>query len=105
LDCFALCAATHNEESTGLLVQLMEEQGIEPADSRIEFSQLFGMGNHLTYNLAHHGYNTTKYVPYGPVELVIPYLTRRAQENSSVHGTAGRELRLLTKEMKRRRLI
>jgi proline dehydrogenase len=104
LDRFNLCAATHNEASTKLLVRLMEEKGIETKDPRIEFSQLYGMGNHLTYNLAHHGYNTSKYVPYGPVELVLPYLTRRAQENSSVAGTTSRELGLVTKEMERRGL-
>lgn len=104
LDRFDICAATHNEASTKILVRLMEEKGIETKDPRIEFSQLYGMGNHLTYNLAHHGYNTSKYVPYGPVELVLPYLTRRAQENSSVAGTTSRELGLVTKEMKRRGL-
>ena len=104
LDRFDLCAATHNEASTRLLVGLMEEKGIESNDPRVEFSQLYGMGNHLTYNLAHHGYNASKYVPYGPVELVVPYLTRRAQENSSVAGTTSRELALVTKEMKRRGL-
>lgn len=104
LDRLDLCAATHNEASTKLLVRLMEQKGIETKDPRIEFSQLYGMGNHLTYNLAHHGYNTSKYVPYGPVELVLPYLTRRAQENSSVAGTTSRELGLVTAEMKRRGL-
>ncbi len=104
LDRFGLCAATHNEASTGLLVRLMEEKGIESNDPRVEFSQLYGMGNHLTYNLAHHGFNASKYIPYGPVELVVPYLTRRAQENSSVAGTTSRELALVIKEMKRRRL-
>jgi proline dehydrogenase len=102
LDRFELSAATHNEASTELLVHLMEEKKLEPGDPRIGFSQLLGMGNHLTYNLAHHGYNVSKYVPYGPVELVIPYLVRRAQENSSVRGQTGRELSLVTKELKRR---
>jgi proline dehydrogenase len=103
LDRFSLCSATHNEASTELLVRLMEEKKLENNDPRIEFSQLYGMGNHLTYNLAHHGYNASKYLPYGPVELVIPYLIRRAEENSSVRGQTGRELALVTKELKRRR--
>jgi proline dehydrogenase len=100
---FSLCAATHNEASTQLLIRLMDEMKLETHDPRIEFSQLYGMGNHLTYNLGHHGYNASKYVPYGPVELVIPYLIRRAQENSSVRGQTGRELSLVKKELKRRR--
>jgi len=105
LDRFSLCAATHNEASARLLVTLMNEKHIEPRDNRIEFAQLYGMGDHLTYNLSRHGYNTSKYVPYGPVELVLPYLARRAQENSSVHGTSSRELGLVTQEMKRRGLL
>ncbi len=105
LERFALVAATHNEVSTELLVNLMDEKGIEPGDERIEFSQLYGMGNHLTFNLAHHGYNTSKYVPYGPLALVLPYLARRAQENSSVRGSSSRELALVSREMKRRGLL
>lgn len=83
----------------------MEEKGIGSGDERIEFSQLYGMGNHLTFNLAHHGYNTSKYVPYGPFELVLPYLARRAQENSSVRGSSSRELALVSRELKRRGLL
>jgi proline dehydrogenase len=104
LDRCALCAATHNEVSTQLLVRLMEEETLQTNDPRVEFSQLYGMGDHLTYNLAYHGYNVSKYVPYGPVDLVIPYLIRRAQENSSVHGQTSRELSLVKKELKRREL-
>jgi proline dehydrogenase len=104
LDRFSLCAATHNEASSELLVRLMDEKKMEANDPRIEFSQLYGMGNHITFNLAHHGYNASKYVPYGPVDLVIPYLLRRAQENSSVRGQTSRELSLVRKELKRRKL-
>ena len=94
---FALCAATHNEASTSLLMDLMERRGLDRRDPRIQFSQLLGMGNHLTYNLAHEGYNASKYVPYGPIRFMIPYLVRRSQENASVRGTTGRELELVKK--------
>lgn len=96
------CAGTHNEESTQLLVDLMKENNIAPNDQRIYFSQLLGMSDHLSYNLSHAGYNVAKYVPYGPVKAVLPYLIRRAQENTSVKGQTGRELSLIKAELKRR---
>ena len=104
LDHFTIFAGTHNEKSTLRLVDIMEERGIPSDDARIWFGQLFGMSDHITYNLAAHGYNTVKYVPYGPVRDVMPYLIRRAEENTSVAGQTSRELNLITKERKRRKL-
>lgn len=97
-----LCAGTHNEDSSLLLAKLMHENNIAPNDERIYFSQLFGMSDHISYNLANAGYNVAKYLPYGPVKSVMPYLFRRAAENTSVKGQSGRELSLITKERKRR---
>jgi proline dehydrogenase len=102
IDRISLCAGSHNENSCGLLTQLIEKKGLSRTDQRVVFSQLLGMSDHLTYNLAHHGYNVSKYVPYGPVSLVLPYLFRRAEENSSIRGQTGRELQLIEKEIKRR---
>lgn len=99
----ALCAGTHNEASSLFLVELMEKHKIFPADKRIYFSQLLGMSDHISYNLSLAGYNVAKYVPYGPVEEVLPYLLRRAQENTSVKGQTGRELSLIIKEKQRRK--
>jgi proline dehydrogenase len=98
-----VCAGTHNENSSLLLTNLMKEKGIEPSDDRIWFSQLLGMSDHISYNLAHSGYNVAKYVPYGPVKAVLPYLIRRAQENTSIAGQMGRELKMIIAEQKRRR--
>jgi len=102
IDRISICAGTHNENSSMLLVNLMKEKGIEPSDKRIYFSQLLGMSDHISYNLSLNGYNVSKYVPYGPVKEVLPYLIRRAQENTSVKGQTGRELNLIIKEKKRR---
>ncbi len=103
IDKVSICAGTHNEESSQLLVDLMEQYNLEPNDSRIYFAQLLGMSDHISFNLANAGYNVAKYVPYGPVRAVLPYLSRRAQENSSVKGQVGRELRLITEELNRRK--
>ena len=81
----------------------MEESNISKSDTRVYFSQLYGMSDHLTFNLAHAGYNVAKYLPYGPVKYVLPYLIRRAEENTSVAGQAPRELGLLQKEINRRK--
>jgi proline dehydrogenase len=97
-----LCAGTHNEDSSALLVKLMAEKKLDAADPRIYFSQLYGMSDHISFNLSLNGYNVAKYVPYGPVKEVLPYLIRRAQENTSVKGQTGRELSLIIKEQKRR---
>lgn len=98
-----LCAATHNENSCLLLANLINESGLSVDDSRTLFSQLYGMSDHITFNLAEAGFRAAKYIPYGPVKDVIPYLTRRAKENTSVEGQMSRELQLLKKEISRRK--
>ena len=103
LDCISLFAGTHNEDSSYLLMQLMKQQGIKNNDPRVWFAQLYGMSDHISFNLSYKGYNVAKYVPFGPVKDVMPYLIRRAEENTSVAGQTGRELALLTKEKKRRK--
>ena len=105
LNRISFCAGTHNAESSLLLTKLMEEKNIKPNDERIYFSQLLGMSDHISFNLAKAGYNVTKYVPYGPVISVLPYLTRRAQENTSMSGQMGRELQLLLREKQRRKEV
>lgn len=99
-----LCAGSHNEESAHYLAKKMEEFGLDKKDKRIYFAQLLGMSDHISFNLAHAGYNVAKYVPYGPIEEVMPYLLRRAEENTSVAGQTGRELSLLNKEKARRKI-
>jgi len=103
IDSIDFCAGTHNEESSYFLTELMEKYQILPDDSRIFFAQLYGMSDHISYNLANAGYNVAKYVPYGPVAYVMPYLFRRAEENTSVAGQSSREFNLVKKEIKRRR--
>lgn len=103
IDRIALCAGTHNEESCQWLLEDMEALGIAKNDPRIWFAQLLGMSDHISFNLSAAGYNVAKYVPYGPVEELIPYLSRRAQENTSVKGQTGRELSLIKTELRRRR--
>lgn len=100
----AIFAGTHNEESSYKLMQLMEEKGISANDKRIFFGQLLGMSDNISFNLAENGYNVAKYLPFGPVRDVMPYLIRRAQENTSVAGQTSRELTLIKKEKERRRL-
>ena len=97
-----VCIASHNEQSNLYATQLMEQHNIEPSHPNITFSQLYGMGDFITFNLSEAGYNANKYLPYGPVREVIPYLLRRAEENSSVDGQMSRELTMLKKEMTRR---
>jgi proline dehydrogenase len=103
IDRIAICAGTHNEKSSMNLVQLMKDKSIPETNKHIFFSQLLGMSDHISYNLADAGYNVAKYVPYGPVNEVLPYLIRRAQENTSVKGQTGRELSLIIKEKQRRK--
>ena len=98
-----LVAGSHNEESNLKLCQWMAEKGLEPGDERVAFAQLLGMSDPITFNLAAHGYNVAKYVPYGPIREAIPYLIRRAQENTSVAGQTSRELSLLREEQQRRK--
>ena len=104
LDDMAIFLGTHNEESSYLLMDLVIKSGLDKKDVRIWFGQLFGMSDHISYNLAKEGYNVAKYLPYGPVRDVMPYLIRRAEENTSVEGQTNRELQLLTRERKRRKL-
>ncbi|TAL58063.1 MAG: proline dehydrogenase [Bacteroidetes bacterium] len=103
LDRVAFCCASHNEKSSMLVVEKMKEKNLPANHSHIYFSQLLGMSDHISYNLASAGYNVSKYVPYGPVREVLPYLIRRAQENTSVKGQTGRELGLILKERERRK--
>ncbi|QBA64236.1 proline dehydrogenase family protein [Muriicola soli] len=104
LDSISLFAGTHNEKSTYLLMQLMEKHQIKKDDPRVWFGQLYGMSDHITFNMAAEGYNVAKYLPFGPVRDVMPYLIRRAEENTSVAGQTNRELELLKKERKRRKI-
>jgi len=103
IDRISICAGTHNEASSLLLTQLMQEAGLTPNDLRIWFAQLYGMSDNLTYNLANAGYNTAKYLPYGPVAAVMPYLLRRADENTAIAGQSSREFLLIQKEIRRRK--
>jgi len=101
----ALCNACHNASSAVLQVELMEKKGIPHDHPNCMFSQLFGMSDNITFNLAEAGFRVAKYLPYGQVREVIPYLIRRAQENTSVTGDAGRELLLVLQELKRRKKL
>jgi proline dehydrogenase len=99
----ALLAGTHNQLSCEKLADLMIERGIDRKDPRVYFSQLYGMSDQISFNLSHAGFNVAKYVPYGPVKKVLPYLLRRAKENTSVSGQTGRELSLIKEELERRK--
>ena len=95
----------HNEESNYKLAKLIDEKGLKRDDPRIFFAQLLGMSDNISFNLAHEGYNVTKYVPYAKVRDVLPYLIRRAEENTSVAGQTSRELRMLKAELDRRKAV
>lgn len=99
----SLMCGSHNEYSNQYLAQLMEKHGLKNSDSHVWFAQLLGMSDNISFNLAKADYNVAKYVPYGPVELVMPYLIRRAEENTSVAGQSSRELTLIRKEIARRK--
>ena len=101
----SICAGTHNEQSSLYLTTLMNKASLPNDDSRIYFAQLLGMSDHISFNLSKNGYNVAKYVPYGPIKEVLPYLIRRAEENTSVSGQTGRELSLIQKEIKRRKSV
>ena len=105
LDTIHLFAGTHNSESTLMLCEEMDKREIANNDKRITFSQLLGMSDQITFNLAAHGYNIAKYVPYGPIREAMPYLIRRAKENTSVAGQTGRELSLIRQEAQRRKSL
>ncbi len=98
----SICAGTHNEASSRILAELMQSHQLVNNDQRVYFSQLYGMSDNLSYNLANAGYNVAKYLPYGPVKSVMPYLFRRAAENTSVKGQTSRELKLILQEKNRR---
>jgi proline dehydrogenase len=97
-----IIAGTHNEKSSKYLAELMSEKALEVSDSNIYFSQLYGMSDNIGFNLAANNYNVVKYVPYGPILEVMPYLIRRAEENTSIAGQTGRELSLIMQEKARR---
>jgi len=103
IDKVSFMCGSHNEESNLLLTTLMAGKGIASSDQRVWFAQLYGMSDNISFNLARAGYNVAKYVPYGPVRSVMPYLFRRAAENTSVAGQSSRELTLIRKELRRRR--
>ncbi len=102
-DVISICLGTHNEKSCKYMVDLMKQYDVSPTDKHFYFAQLLGMSDNISFNLAQSGYNVAKYVPYGPVEAVMPYLFRRAEENTSVAGQASREYRLIRKELGRRK--
>ena len=103
IDIISFCAGTHNEKSSALLINLLNKHKISKNDKRIYFSQLLGMSDHISYNAAKNGFNVAKYVPYGPIKDLIPYLIRRAEENKSISGQMNRELRNIISEKNRRR--
>jgi proline dehydrogenase len=103
IDKMAIFAGTHNELSSYKLMEMMAQRGIAKNDSRIWFGQLYGMSDNISYNLAENGYNVAKYLPFGPVKDVMPYLIRRAEENTSVAGQTSRELSMIKAERKRRK--
>src|SRR5215203_5833487 len=103
IDTLSFVAGTHNEKSVQMLAQKMEQKGVSHNHPRIFFSQLYGMSDNLSYVLAKNDYNVSKYVPYGPVKDAVPYLIRRAEENTSVQGMTSRELEMIDRELKRRK--
>ena len=103
IDRIAVIVASHNEFSNLYATQLLQEKNLPLDHPHVHFSQLYGMSDNITFNLAHAGCSVSKYLPFGPIKDVIPYLMRRAQENSSVSGQTGRELGLTKKELIRRR--
>ncbi|MBP8793687.1 MAG: proline dehydrogenase family protein [Lutibacter sp.] len=104
IDVMAVFVGTHNEESSYLLLDLIKKSALPRGDKRLWFGQLYGMSDHISYNLAKEGFNVAKYLPFGPVRDVMPYLIRRAEENTSVAGQTSRELRLLKAERERRKI-
>jgi len=104
IDKMAVFAGTHNEDSSYRLMSLIEKNNMQKSDKRVWFGQLYGMSDNISYNLAENGYNVAKYLPFGPVRDVMPYLIRRAEENTSVAGQTSRELNLIKSERERRKL-
>ena len=103
IDVVEICLGTHNEYSCKLLVHYMAEKKLPNNHPHIYFSQLFGMSDNISFNLANAGYNVSKYLPYGPVESTLPYLARRAEENTAIAGQMSKELEIIVKERKRRK--
>lgn len=103
IDTLSFYCGTHNEESILYMISLMESLNISKNDNRIFFSQLYGMSDNISFNLANDGFNVVKYIPYGPFYDVLPYLMRRIQENSAAKGETSRELKYINKELKRRK--
>ncbi len=103
IDRIALIVASHNEYSNLYAVELLQQKGLPLNHPHVHWSQLYGMSDNITFNLAHAGCSVSKYLPFGPINDVIPYLMRRAQENTSVKGQTGRELGLIRKEIQRRK--
>lgn len=101
----SLCSGSHNEYSNYYLTLLMDKHGLKNNDERVYFAQLYGMSDNISFNLSHAGYNVAKYVPYGPIKAVMPYLFRRAEENTSISGQSSRELTLIKTELKRRKAV
>ena len=104
IDQISLVVASHNEQSNMLAVKLLQKKGLPLKHPHVHWSQLYGMSDNITFNLARAGCSVSKYLPFGPIKDVIPYLMRRAQENTSIGGQTSRELSLIEKEMKRRAL-
>lgn len=103
LETISLLLATHNENSNLAIIGELEKAGLPPNAERVHFSQLYGMGDHITFNMAVEGYNVSKYLPFGPIKEVIPYLMRRAEENTSVNGQTNKELVMIKRELARRK--
>jgi len=104
IDKIAIVAGTHNEDSCRLLAELLNDKQVDHKNPHVYFSQLLGMSDNLSFNLANANYNVVKYVPYGPIKAVLPYLFRRAQENTAIAGQMSRELGLIVKEKRRRKI-
>jgi proline dehydrogenase len=103
IETVSIFIGTHNEESLSLLMENMKKHGLKNNDPRIQVSQLYGMSDHISFNMAHQSYNVVKYLPYGPVNYLLPYLIRRVEENKSVAGQSGRELNFINLEIERRK--
>ncbi len=103
LDQAAVFVGSHNEASTLKALEQMEQVGIASNHPRVCFAHLYGMSDYISYNLSNQGYNVVKYLPYGPIKKVVPYLIRRAEENSSIANQTSREMELIRKEIKRRK--
>ena len=103
LDCFSIFLGSHNEESAIKAIELAQKLSISSSNPNFSFGQLYGMSDNITFSLAKRGYRVVKYLPFGPVKEVIPYLIRRANENTSVSGQSSRELDLISKELERRK--